>query len=667
MRGLRFVFWFAAALVIATGMQHLAFGQYWFQTGADSGYQASYNNGASAYIQTVEPQNLTVGAFGFWVGETIQNTAFLQVGYEIPNSSGYYPQTCDPEGCNGSVYLAGGYPAWFWEYFPAGYRGSDFYGGIGNNNSAGMNGTFNKYSFISDGSLWRFYFNNQTIGSADLGASSSGEYTPVAYAELANTHSNSTLMQGVLFKNLSYYKNGAFNLLQEGYAYIGYGTGSEMLIKNPYGVKEVPGYANFFSVGSGMPVRQNGTSLWSGAYLLNVQSQFGNAIGSGYHLTFSQANFSVQKAVYITPNQREVFGGWVGVGPGSYTGQSDLASVNIHGNITETAVWNTQYYVNASSKFGSVTGSGWYAPNSTASIAPDSNTINISQGTREVFGGWSNGNRNLKIGIAVSSPIKISASWQEQYLLRLNTSLGAAYGSGWYNAGDIAHVSLSGDYFNSTNTTRVAFYSWSGLYNQSSTNITVDSPLALSAIFKRQHLVEFEAKDSAYTPINVSYFIINGKQTGGNLMLFDGVPYNVTGAYYKGVLLPARLTANVLSSGQIPVSLPVYNVQVSAQGVFKSPINASVYLTFKNGTTSHVYLGPSGGVVVRDVPLGYITGYAKYSIMQERFSADSGGNVNMLFITPSVAFPIIALVLVMVAYELLHRRVFGKARRGETK
>lgn len=664
MRGLRFVFWIAAALVIATAMQHLAFGQYWFQTGADSGYQASYNNGASVYIQTIEPQNLTLGAFGFWVGETIQNTAFLQVGYEIPNSSGYYPQTCDPKGCNGSVYLAAGYPAWFWEYFPAGYSGASFYGGIGNNNSVGTNGTFNRYWFVSDGNMWKFYFNNQTVGSADLGAAGSAQYAPTAYAELAGTHSNSTFMRMVLFKNLSYYKDGVFNLLQEGYAYIGYGTGSKTALKNPYGVNEVPGYADFFSVGSGGPLVQNGTSLWSGVYRLDVQSQFGNVIGSGYHITFSQANFSVQKYVYITPEQREVFGGWVGGGPGSYTGQSNLARADIRGNITETAVWSTQYYVNVSSQFGSAAGSGWYAPNTTASIALSSSTVNISQGTREVFDGWSSGSRNLQIGIVVSSPIKISAAWQEQYLLRLNTSLGAASGSGWYNAGDIAHVSLSSDYFNSTNTTRIAFYSWSGLYSQSTTNITVNSPLALSAIFKRQHLVEFEAKDSAYAPINVSYFIINGKQTGGSIMLFDGMPYNVTGAYYKGVLLPVSLTANVTSGGQIQISLPVYNVQVSARSVFKSPLNASVYLTFKNGTTSHIYLGPSGSVVLQDVPLGYVTGYVEYSIIQEKFGANNGSNVNMLFVTPSVALPIIILVLVMIAYEILHRRI---SRRKPTE
>ena len=429
----------------------------------------------------------------------------------------------------------------------------------------------------------------------------------------------------------------------------------------------MPGYADFFVVGSGVPIRQNGTTLWSGAYLLNVRSQFGNTIGSGYHLTFSQVNFSVQKYVYITPNQREVFSQWTGTGPGSYTGPSNLASVNVHGNITETAVWNAQYYINASSQFGNVSGSGWYAPNTTASITLSSSIVNISQGTREAFQGWSNGDKNLQVALPVLAPTSISASWQKQYFLYLNTSLGTASGSGWYNANSTARVSLSSNYFNSTNTTRIAFYSWSGVYNQSSVNITVDSPLVLNAIFKRQHLVDFAAKDSEYSPINVSYFVVNGQQTPSSIMLFDGVPYKVTGAFYKGVLLPVFADRERVLQRQHCGQPPCIRCAGERAQRFQDAADASVFLTLKNGTSSQIYLGQSGSVVLQDVPLGYVTGYAKYSIMQEKFSASDGSNINMLFITPSVALPIIILVLVMVTYELLHRRVFSKRFGGETK
>ena len=663
MRGFRFLH-LAMAVLLATAMlESLSFGQYWFQTGANAGSQAVYNNGAGAYIQTIEPQNVKWGALGFWVGETLQNGAFLQVGYEVPNATGKYPSYCDASGCNGSVLLTAGYPAWFWEYFPAGYSGTAFYGGVGPNGSAGANGTFNEYSFSSSGDTWNVYFNDRLVGSANLGTSTSGQYAPSAYAELANTNNTGTFMKTVLFKNLSYLKNGVSRLLQSGTSYIGYGTGSLTNLKNPYGVKEVNSYANYFAVGSGVPATQNDTSLWTSVYRLQIDSQFGNVIGTGYYPTFSNVNFSIQKYVYITSVERVVFAGWQGSGGGSYSGFSNTSTAHIVGNVTETALWDLQYYVNATSQFGSVSGSGWYAPNATARIALESSIVNISNGTRESFAKWSDGYNAANRTVVVSAPTSISARWQEQYLVSLNTGLGKASGAGWYDAGSTAYISLGSDYFNATNTTRVAFYSWSGLYNRSSASITVDSPIALAAIFKRQHLVRFVAKDSAYNPISASYFVVNGKDTPNSTMLFDGVPYKVTAVSYKGVLLPANITANVSSSVAMPVMLPVYNVQVQAVTLFKTPLNASVHLTFQNGTSYQTYLGRTGAVVLQDVPFGYVTGYAKYWLLQENFNADGGSQIALTFPTPIVAVPIILVVAAMMAYELFHRRRYRRMQQ----
>lgn len=662
MREFKRTFLAAAVLVLAASVLPAAFGQYWFQSGVRGGSSAAYNNGASVYIQTVEPQNVGIGAFGFWVGETLQNGAFLQVGYEVPNSSGYYPRECSAGGCNGTVYLAAGYPTWFWEYFPAGYSGSNFYGGIGSNDSVGANGTVNHYWFTGNGNVWTFYVNNESVGSVDLGASSSGDHSPVAYAELAGAIGNTQVMAPVVFKNLSYYKYGSFNLLPEGYSYIGYGIGSETVLGNPYGVVGLGGMADLFKIGSGVPIPSNGTSVWSSAYRLSIKSQFGNATGSGYYSTFSQVSFGVQPYVYINSTTREAFAGWTGTGSGSYTGLSALASASVIGNITETASWERQYYVNVSSQYASASGSGWHAANSTAAVYLSSNVVGTAPGTRELFSGWSNGGSSPELYLKVSGPVSISASWRRQYLVNLTTGMGEARGAGWYNEGSIAPISLSPEYFNATNTSRIAFYSWSGLYNQSSVNVTVNSPLALKAIFKVQHLVRFVAKDAGFNNINVSYFVVGGKEVNGSAMLFDGVPYLVSGAYYKGVLLPASLEVNVSSADTIPVSLPVYNVGITAASLLNNPLNASVYLSFRNGTTSSLYLGSSGSAVLHDVPLGYVSGYAEYGVMQERLSAGNGSNVALRFITPVVLLPVVMIVIVMLIYELIHRRIFGAKR-----
>jgi hypothetical protein len=162
--------------------------QYWFQTGVRGSNSAAFNYGASVSIQTIY-QNISEGSFGYWVGEDLSNGAFLQIGYEIQNSSGDYPSYCSPStNCSNYTFIKAGVPTYFWEYFPAGYSGSQFYGGIGQNGSAGANGTFNTYSFKSIGDTWYFYFNNELIGSAYLGASSSGANPPVAFGEDAILH-----------------------------------------------------------------------------------------------------------------------------------------------------------------------------------------------------------------------------------------------------------------------------------------------------------------------------------------------------------------------------------------------------------------------------------------------------------------------------------------------
>ncbi len=661
MRGFRIAYLAAAAILAATLLAQLSFGQYWFQSGANAGSQAAYNNGAGAYIQTIAPQSPSSGALGFWVGETLQNGAFVQVGYEVPNVSGDYPKTCTASGCNGTVFLKAGYPAWFWEYFPIGGNSTGFYGGVGPSGSAGTNGTFNMYSFSSNGDTWNFYFNGQLIGSANLGTSTSGPYVPSAYAELANANNTDTFMKTVMFKNMSYMKNGALHLLQSATAYVGYGSGSKTNIANPYGVKEVGGYANYFEVGSAVQSVRSGALLWTSVYHLQLSSPFGNVIGAGYYPTFSAVNFSVQQPyVYITPSERAVFAGWQGAGPGSYTGASGSSTVQMVGNVTEIAKWNLEYYVNATSQFSNVSGSGWYAANSTAKISLSNSIVDTGEGTRELFSGWSNGSSSLNTSFTVLGPVNMSARWQEQYLISLNTSLGVASGAGWYDAGSSARISLNDDYFNSTNTTRVAFYSWNGIYYNSSTTITVNSPVSLAAVFRRQHLVRFSALDSEYDKINATYFVVDGMDVPSSTMLFDGVPYSITGAYYKGVLVTANITANISSSVTIPVKLPVYDVRISAKSLFKASLNASAYLTFQNGTSYTIYLGPTGSVTLQDVPFGNVSGYMRYDQLKEPFRAVAGNQVYLTFITPIDSVPIIIVIAVMLLYEIFHRRRYRR-------
>ncbi len=668
MRGRNILFLVSFAVLSLVLLGNLAFGQFWFQSGANGAPDSAYNNGAGVYIQTVYPQNLSAGSFGFWVGETLQDGAFIQAGYEVTNTTGYYPQACNPQGCSGSVLLEAGYPTWFWEYFPANSKNSStFYGGVGGNDSVGQNGIFNRYWFYSNGTEWKIYFNNEQIGSVMLGTSQSGNHAPVAYAELADANNNDAFMETVLFKNLSYYSDDSFNLLHDAYAYVGYGVGSQTALSNPYGVAELPGYADFFEIGSAVHMVQNGTRLWNSIYSLKAYSQYGNATGTGYYSTFSTVNFSIPRYVYISTTQREVFKDWIGSGAGSYTGASAQGQVNIYGNITETALWVSQYYLGVSSDYGNVTGSGWYDAGSVALVSLNSAIVNVSEGAREMFKGWSNGQMNSTISVLMSAPAQIDALWKGQYFVGLQTPYGNAIGSGWYDAGSSASISLSQQYFNSTNENRIAFYSWSGLYNTSSVIFTVNSPMRLNAVFKPQYLTTLFGQDYYHNNISVQYFYLDGKRLNGSTLLFAGVPYNLTYAYYKGMGLPVNLIINISGVSKIPVKLPVYDLVISAKSLLNNPLNASVYLTFRNGTGTSFYLGRVGSATLYDVPFGNATGSASYGFISERVGANAGSSIDAIFITPIILAPVIAVVAAFALVLLLHRSLTRRRIAGAIK
>ncbi len=397
---------FLALLSLSTTLN----AEYWFQTGVRGNSEAAQNNGASVQIQTIVPQTIVSGSMAFWVGENLPNGAFLQVGYVIENQSGYYPADCTIRGCSGRELLTTKNATWFYEYFPVGHNNT-FYGSIGPDGAAGVNGTFNTYGFYSVGDTWYFLFDNKTIGSADLGASSSGSEWPVAIGEVANASNNSTYMAGVIFANFSVYKYSSFLPLAEGYGTIGYGAGSRTDLKNPYGLEEVGSRTNYFEVGSGLPQSSNNTKLWTLGYKLDIASPYGGSSDNSY-VAYSTVSISTPQIVYINSSARALFLGWHGKGSGSYTGSENSTMVLMDGDITETAAWQVQYLLNVTSNYSSTSGSGWYNSSSVATYGIAANSIYQNGTQRFVFSGWSNGNKNATGSITLTGPRQISANWK---------------------------------------------------------------------------------------------------------------------------------------------------------------------------------------------------------------------------------------------------------------
>ena len=636
-------------MVLASSMSSLADAQYWFQSGATGTYTSSQNHGVSAGIQTVY-QNISRGSLGFWIGEDLSNGAFIQAGYEITNSSGYYPTTCTISGCVGSTFLSAGAPAWFWEYFPAGYNGNSFLGGIGASGSVGDNGTYNTYSFSSSGNVWTVYLNNQTIGSVDLGTGSSGANPPSALGEIADTDTNTQGLALVGFRDLKFYDGTAYKYVPDAMSYSGYGKGSLEALPNTYGVKEVGSLINYFVVGSGLPTQAD-VKLWSLGYNLQLQSQWGNITSMNNYSAYSTVQISAPQLVSSGSGVREVFAGWAGSGAGSYTGTQRNASVVMNGDVMETALWQKQYYIGALSPYDSVRGGGWYDANSTVSLSLNATVIGTGYGKRVVFSHWSGGSTSPTLQFTASAPQNVTLFWDTQYMVNATTAYGNATGSGWYDANSTAHIRLSTAFVPTSNGTALGFSQWSNGNTTANLSIHVRQPVFLNAIFGQQYLVVPVAYDAYGNKLQgPASYNISGQTVGsGGAYLFANRSYNLQYVYYKGAMVLTNHVFIPSGSGAMDFSTRVYNVTILAKSLVGTPLNASVSLLFKNGSTYEGYMGAEGMLNFAQVPYGEVNGTARYFGMAERVSVSEGGYAYLSFLTPLVIGIIVAGILAIIA------------------
>lgn len=636
-------------LIISIMAIHIGYSQYWLQSGVNAQQNLTYNQGASADIQLNYNQNISYGSFGFWIGETLSNDAFLQLGYILENQSGNYSYgSC--ESC--VIYLNKDQPAWFWEYFRhQSSPNSTFHGGIGIS-GLGKNGSFDNFSFYYMNNQWEFFLNGNKIGNVSLGTNNSGNNVPFVAAEDAGTYTNTTYMSPVRFKDVRVFKNGKWMLLQSGYSYIGYGSGSLTSLKNDYGISEVNNTPNYFEVGSGLPDLPNNTELWSGDYNIDINSSYG-INGSQEYSLYSTVNISEPKIVNISPSSRAVFEEWIGSGYGSYTGSSNSSSITIYGNITETAIWKIEYRLNVSSEFGTASGSGWYTKGEVAVLSLNKYVEYQSSTHRFVFAGWSNNNSNINESFVVYGPENISAIWNNEYLVNGSSEYGKISGLGWYINGSKADISLnfSPIYINSKEI--IGFYSWSNGDNSTNTSFIVNKSIYLYTRFKTEFLenVSFENLNGSY--IIPSSFLVNGKFYYKKSVFLPEGQDTFNRIMVLGYNISENKTYNISSPEDITIKVPMYNVFLYTRNFFRLPVNASVNLRFENGSVERVYSGRNGTVRLNDV-YGNITGSATFGI-EVRYFSSSGINPIYLYFAPKdylIYIFIIVVVVIAVSYIL---------------
>ena len=137
----------------------------------------------------------------------------------------------------------------------------------------------------------------------------------------------------------------------------------------------------------------------------------------------------------------------------------------MNGPNTAIANWKTQYYLNVTSIYEAMSGTGWYDSGTSANAIVTPLTVAGTTGTQYVFTGWSLGalsSISTLNAIVMTGPVTVTANWQTQYYLTVNSTYGIPGGSGWYNSGTNASATVSPLTVPGAKGTQYIFTGWSG-------------------------------------------------------------------------------------------------------------------------------------------------------------------------------------------------------------
>ncbi len=215
-------------------------------------------------------------------------------------------------------------------------------------------------------------------------------------------------------------------------------------------------------------------------YYLTIESDYGQPQGIGWYDQGSTASMSI--ASVQEPTVRHNFIGW----SGDYTGSEAAASIIMTAPKTVTADWQNEYLLTIESAYGEPEGEGWYDEDSTATIS----IASVQEPTvRHNFIGWSGDctGSEAAASIIMTAPKTVTADWQNEYLLTIESAYGEPEGEGWYDEGSTATISIP----ESTGAiVRQFFTGWSGDFDGTTTSasFTVNSPMVVTANWRTDYL-----------------------------------------------------------------------------------------------------------------------------------------------------------------------------------
>ena len=107
-----------------------------------------------------------------------------------------------------------------------------------------------------------------------------------------------------------------------------------------------------------------------------------------------------------------------------------------------------QYDPRSISSHYNETRAGWYDVGSSVQLGPAPLLIDISSVERLKFANWVDNGKalpNFSLSVTVDKPHKIALTYLTQYYVDVTTSHGSVTGSGWYERGTIAKITVMAD------------------------------------------------------------------------------------------------------------------------------------------------------------------------------------------------------------------------------
>jgi hypothetical protein len=151
-------------------------------------------------------------------------------------------------------------------------------------------------------------------------------------------------------------------------------------------------------------------------YFLSISSPYGNPVGEGWYTRGRIAELSVQGTVDQGNGTRRVLKGWfkdqVQISSGS------TVSIEISEPASLEIGWDTEYYVNASTPMGVVSGAAWYDVNASAMVSISPIQLEKDIFTNYVFEGWKVAGTIVSTSTSYSftmiGPVSLTASWKTE-------------------------------------------------------------------------------------------------------------------------------------------------------------------------------------------------------------------------------------------------------------